>query len=90
VISPVVAGKTNDIGLIDEKLGVSRSLGGLVFDFSKSLNVEFEDGDHLVFGEEVIVKIQVHSGFDRFVKNARPIRGEEQNTVVVFKHSQKH
>lgn len=90
MISPVVAGKANDVGLIDEKFGVSGSLGGLVFDFSKSLNVECEDGDHLLLGEEVVVKIQVHSRFDCFVKNARSIGGKEQNTVVIFEHSQKH
>lgn len=90
MVSPVVAGKTNDIRLIDEKFGVSGSLGGLVFDFSKSLNVDFEDGDHLVLGEEVVVKIQVYSRFDCFIKNARSIRGKEQNAVVIFEHPQKH
>lgn len=90
MVSPVVTGKTNDIGLIDEKFGVSGSLGGLVFDFSKSLNVDFEDGNHLVLGEEVVVKIQVHSRFDCFIKNARSVCGKKQNAVVIFEHSQKH
>lgn len=85
-----MAGKSNDIGLIDEEFGMSGSFGGLVFNLFKSLNVEFENGDHLVFGEEVVMKIQMHSRFDCFVKNARSIRSKEQNAVVIFEHSQKH
>ena len=84
----MVYGKVKDVGIVDFNGGMAwtaRCLG--CFNLVKSCQIDFEDIESLFLVQWGIVEADVNPGFESLIHGANTVRGQEQNTIVVFKNS---
>lgn len=91
VIVKMVPGEFKDAGVVDVNSSMvwsARCLG--CFDLVKSYQIDLEDLNSLFFVQRRIIEADVSSRFESLIDGANTVGCQEQDAIVVFKHSKEH